>query len=280
MWGTTEDILIKAKLSIVSNSYPTFNPDAGLDRRGFLEELKNRFVDKNAYASLKATPGVYLRDPNFISDFRSNPAKKLALVHGYNIRRSYTSKYKSKKLKKELTVEVKPPNSDLLISTPTPSFQLPIENSSPPTDLPEHSSENFSNSNQSQVLSVDQSVPSQIISPLTVVSSVTSAPRLSVMETPELLYGFSVQELLKGCEEKVSRCCCVACLFRVSRKLQLLPWLKSNSTLGEALANCNMDKFLEKEAVQPAEEKFKTDILTNVGDQLELKVVKTSKEGG
>ena len=94
------------------------------------------------------------------------------------------------------------------------------------------------------------------------------------METPELLYGFSVQELLKACEEKVSRCCCVACLFRVSRKLQLLPWLKSNSTLGEALANCNMDKFLEKEAVQPAEEKFKTDILTNVGDQLELKVVK------
>ena len=81
LWGTTEDILIKAKLSIVSNSYPTFNPDAGLDRRGFLEELKNRFVDKNAYASLKATPGVYLRDPNFISNFRSNPAKKLALVH-------------------------------------------------------------------------------------------------------------------------------------------------------------------------------------------------------
>ena len=101
------------------------------------------------------------RDFNNYLEAQYRVWKKVRDRLGYNIRRSYTSEYKSKKLK-ELTVEVKPPNPDLLISTPTPSFQLPIENSSPPTDLPEHSSENFSNSNQSQVLSVDQSVLSQI----------------------------------------------------------------------------------------------------------------------
>ena len=78
LFGTAEDIFLSCKLTITSNKDPIFNTDAGFKRRGLLEILKNRFLEREDYNKNKGE-GIYLRDSALESKF-DNDVYKLTFV--------------------------------------------------------------------------------------------------------------------------------------------------------------------------------------------------------
>ena len=83
MYGTAEDILLYAKLGITSNSYLLFDSDSGVLRRGLMEELKNKFLEKHEMKKNNVAVGVkgfYLRDSKLEEKMHS-PEFKLAFFH-------------------------------------------------------------------------------------------------------------------------------------------------------------------------------------------------------
>jgi len=90
LYGTTEDIDIYSKLLITSNSDPIFDNDSGMLRRGILEVLTNKFVDKKVYDKLNNKNGYYVVDRTLLNEFQNNVNYKLAFLH---ILLPYASKY-------------------------------------------------------------------------------------------------------------------------------------------------------------------------------------------
>jgi phage/plasmid-associated DNA primase len=81
MYGTTEDIKIHCKLLCTSNNDPVFDTDEGIKRRGILEVLTNKFLDKAVYDKIPNKKGIYIKDITLIKKFDTNDAYKMAFIY-------------------------------------------------------------------------------------------------------------------------------------------------------------------------------------------------------
>lgn len=80
LYGTTETIYNHSKLYVTSNTDPRFITDNGVKRRGLMEVLKNKFIDKNEYDKLENTKGYFIKDNNFNEKFMKDNKYKLEFV--------------------------------------------------------------------------------------------------------------------------------------------------------------------------------------------------------
>ena len=80
LYGTSEDIPLHCKLTLISNQVIRFNTDSGLKRRGLLLELNNLFLEAKKYETYKGKKGVYKIDQELIKNFETNDLYKLSFV--------------------------------------------------------------------------------------------------------------------------------------------------------------------------------------------------------
>jgi phage/plasmid-associated DNA primase len=90
LYGTTEDIELQCKLTVVSNNDPVFDNDEGIRRRGLLEILTNKFIDEADYDKLDNKKGTYVVDRNLINELKENDAYKIEF---FNLLLPYAIKY-------------------------------------------------------------------------------------------------------------------------------------------------------------------------------------------
>ena len=90
MFGTSEDIKLHCKLHCTSNKDPLFDTDEGMKRRGLLEILTNKFVDKKIYDNTTNKTGLYLKDDTLGIKFDTNDEYKMAFI---SILLPYAKKY-------------------------------------------------------------------------------------------------------------------------------------------------------------------------------------------
>jgi hypothetical protein len=95
LYGTVEDIKIYSKLYCTSNKDPKFDNDEGIKRRGLMEILTNKFVEKEEYDKNKDKSGYYIRDNELEKKFEREEYK-MAFI---NILIPYAKKYYEEGLK-------------------------------------------------------------------------------------------------------------------------------------------------------------------------------------
>jgi hypothetical protein len=93
MWGTSEGIQLQCKVGLISNNNINFDTDNGIERRGLLQELTNRFLVKNVYdESIKnKEKGTYLLDNSLMDSFKKSDFK----LSFFQILLPYAQKYYS-----------------------------------------------------------------------------------------------------------------------------------------------------------------------------------------
>lgn len=81
LYGTVEDIHLTCKLLVASNYFPSFPTDMGMERRGLLLELTNKFIDEGDYNNLKDKKGYYIKIRGIENKFKMDDKLKLAFIH-------------------------------------------------------------------------------------------------------------------------------------------------------------------------------------------------------
>ena len=80
LFGTSADVLIQCKFNAVSNNMPHFGTDKGMERRGRIQYLTNKFIDEEKYNEAVDKKGLFIKDKNLLQTF-SGTLYKMAIVH-------------------------------------------------------------------------------------------------------------------------------------------------------------------------------------------------------
>ena len=82
MYGNSREMELQCKLYVTTNHLPKFRTDKGIERRGLVMELVNRYLPELKYKQAvdNKEKNVYLADTNLLNIF-DDDSYKLALIH-------------------------------------------------------------------------------------------------------------------------------------------------------------------------------------------------------
>ena len=100
LYGTTMDLKIHAKLSFVSNFDPIFHTDEGIKRRGLLQVLTNKFLEKEDMPK-EPTSGMYVKDKSLVDKFLNSNYRNAYI----KMMLKYTKMYYSNGLYKQASLQ-------------------------------------------------------------------------------------------------------------------------------------------------------------------------------
>jgi phage/plasmid-associated DNA primase len=81
LYKTSAEIVLHCKLTFISNKVVQFNTDAGVGRRGLLQEMKNQFRPIEEINAAKDKRGMYETDTKMVTGFQTDVRKKLAFIN-------------------------------------------------------------------------------------------------------------------------------------------------------------------------------------------------------